>query len=58
MTSAENTAIAHNDWIEWSFKCLNCNYRFTAIEPKEGFEKCKKCVRCSSENIIKKVVKE
>lgn len=44
--------------IKWKFKCLSCEYRFTAVEPAELFGKFgDKCWQCGSGNIEKKVVK-
>jgi len=43
--------------ITWKFKCLNCNYKFSAIEPVELYEAYNKCSMCGSVEFEKGVVR-
>lgn len=43
--------------IHWKFRCLKCNYRFNAIEPKKLYNAYTKCAMCGSKEFEKKVLK-
>ena len=49
------TAIAHNDWIEWQMRCQDCGYRFSAITPMQDYETCKRCTFRGSDKVEKKI---
>ncbi len=36
--------------ILWEFKCLDCGYRFKAIEPRGLYETYTECAICGSKN--------
>ena len=44
--------------ITWKFKCLNCNYKFSAVEPVELYESYNKCSMCGSVKFEKTAVKD
>lgn len=46
------------EMINWSFKCLGCEYSFKALEPKEFYDSYDSCAMYGSKNYEKKLMRK